>query len=60
MGFHATNQILASTKSNKLILSKFGVFVEKLYDSGGFFHLSSLSTHSSYFVNVVCNNDMVN
>jgi hypothetical protein len=47
-------------ESNKLILSKFGVFVGKLYDLGGLFHLSSLSTHSSYYVNVVSNNDMVN
>ena len=43
-----------------MILSKFRVIVGKLYDSSGLFHLSSLSTHSSCYVNVVCNNDMVN
>jgi hypothetical protein len=30
------------------------------HESGGLFHLSILNNHSSYHVNVVCNNDSIN
>jgi hypothetical protein len=45
---------------NKVVLSKFGTFVGKSYESGGLFRLSVLNNHSSYHVNVVCNNDSIN
>jgi len=47
-------------ESNKVVLSKFGTFVGKSYESGGLFRLSVLNNHSSYHVNVVCNNDSIN
>ena len=47
-------------ESNKVVLSKFGTFVGKSYESGGLFCLSVLNNHSSYHVNVVCNNDPIN
>jgi hypothetical protein len=40
-------------ESNKVVLSKFGTFVGKSYESGGLFRLSVLNNHSSYHVNVV-------
>jgi hypothetical protein len=43
-------------ESNKVVLSKFGTFVGKSYESGSLFRLSVLNNHSSYHVNVVCNN----
>ena len=43
-----------------MVLSKFGTFVGKSYESGGLFRLSVLNNHSSYHVNVVCNNDSIN
>jgi hypothetical protein len=47
-------------ESNKVVMSKFGTFVGKSYESGGLFHLSVLNNHSSCHVNVVCNNDSIN
>jgi hypothetical protein len=47
-------------ESNKVVLSKFGTFVGKSYELGGLFRLSVLNNHSSYHVNVVCNNDSIN
>jgi len=43
-------------ESNKVILSKFGVFVGKSYESGGLFRLSILNNYSSFSFNVVYNN----
>jgi hypothetical protein len=47
-------------ESNKVVMSKFGTFVGKSYESGGLFHLSVLNNHSSYHVNVVYINDSIN
>jgi hypothetical protein len=47
-------------ESNKVVMSKFGTFVGKSYESGGLFHLSDLNNHSSYHINVVCDNDYIN
>jgi hypothetical protein len=47
-------------ESNKVVMSKFGTFVGKSYESGGLFCLSVLNNHSSYHVNVVCNNNSIN
>jgi hypothetical protein len=47
-------------ESNKVVLSKFGTFVGKSYESGGLFRLSVLNNHSSYHVNVVSNNNSIN
>jgi hypothetical protein len=47
-------------ESNKVIMSKFDSFVGKSYESGGLSRLSVLNNHSSYHVNVVCNNDSIN
>jgi hypothetical protein len=40
-----------------VVLSKFGVFVRKSYESGGLFRLSVLNHYSSFSYNVVCNNN---
>jgi hypothetical protein len=44
-------------ESNKVVLSKFGVFVGKSYELGGLFRLSVLNHYSSFSYNVVCNNN---
>jgi hypothetical protein len=41
-------------ESNKVVLSKFGTFVGKSYESGGLFRLSVLNNQSSYHVLVTC------
>jgi hypothetical protein len=41
-------------ESNKVVLSKFGAFVGKSYESGGLFRLSVLNNQSSYHVLVTC------
>jgi hypothetical protein len=46
-------------ESNKVVLSKFDTFVGKSYESGSLFCLSVLNNHSSYHVNMVCNNDLL-
>jgi hypothetical protein len=41
-------------ESNKVVMSKFGTFVGKSYESGGLFRLSVLNNQSSYHVLVTC------
>jgi hypothetical protein len=42
-------------ESNKCILSKYGTFVGKVYDSGGLFRLSLHDTCNKYVNNTVLN-----
>jgi hypothetical protein len=41
-------------------MSMFGTFVGKSYESGGLLHLFVWNNHSSYHVNVACNNNSIN
>jgi hypothetical protein len=46
-------------KSNKCILSKYGIFVEKGYDSGGLFHLSLHDVCNKSMNNVILNESYI-
>jgi hypothetical protein len=45
-------------ESNKVVMSKFGTFVGKSYESGGLFRLSVLNNQSSYHVLVTCSHTL--